>query len=102
MQQILIELYYLKNNTQTIFANGKINLNQLIQIESDPKTRVVHGYIEMFCIDDSPIKICDIKYKMRMRNSILEKIKLINEKNEIFKNLDPINEANMKIMGDLN
>ena len=99
---ILIELYYLKNNTQTIFANGKINLNQLIQIESDPKTRVVHGYIEMFCIDDSSIKICDIKYKMRMRNSILEKIKLINEKNEIFKNLDPINEANMKIMGDLN
>ena len=99
---ILIELYYLKNNTQTIFANGKINLNQLIQIESDPKTRVVHGYIEMFCIDDSSIKICDIKYKMRMRNSILEKIKLINEKNELFKNLDPINEANMKIMGDLN
>ena len=99
---ILIELYYLKNNTQTIFANGKINLNQLIQIESDPKTRVVHGYIEMFCIDDSSIKICDIKYKMRMRKSILEKIKWINEKNQLFKDLDPINEANMKIMGDLN
>ena len=99
---ILIELYYLKNNTQTIFASGKIYLNQLIQIESDPKTRVVHGYIEMFYIDDSSIKMCDIKYKMRMRKSILEKIKWINEKNQLFKDLDPINEANMKIMGDLN
>ncbi len=99
---IIIELYYLKNNTQTIFANGKINLNQLIQIENDPRTRVVHGYIEMFCIDDSSIKICDIKYKMRMRKSILEKIKWINEKNKLFKELDPINEANMKIMGELN
>ena len=99
---IIIELYYLKNNTQTIFANGKIPLNQLIQIENDPKTRVIHGYIEMFCIDDSSIKICDIKYKMRMRNSILEKINWINEKNKLFKELDPINEANMKIMGELN
>lgn len=99
---IIIELYYLKNNTQTIFANGKINLNQLIQIESDPRTRVVHGYIEMFCVDDSSIKICDIKYKMRMRKSIAEKIRWINEKNKLFKELDPINEANMKIMGELN
>ena len=99
---IIIELYYLKNNTQTIFANGKINLNQLIQIESDPRTRVVHGYIEMFCVDDSSIKICDIKYKMRMRKSIVEKIRWINEKNKLFKELDPINEANMKIMGELN
>ena len=99
---ILIELYYLKNNTQTIFASGKIMLNQLIQIEQDPRTRVVNGYIEMFCIDDSSIKMCDIKYKMRMRKSILEKIKWINEKNQLFKDLDPINQANMKIMSELN
>ena len=99
---IRIELYYLKNNTQTIFAEGKIHLRQLIQIENDLKTRVVHGYIEMFCINDSSIKMCDIKYKMRMRKSILEKIKWINEKNQLFKELDPINEANMKIMGESN
>ena len=61
-EYILIELYYLKNNTQTIFANGKIKLSQLIQIEHDLKTRVIHGYIEMFYIDDSSIKLCDIKY----------------------------------------
>ena len=99
---IIIELYYLKNNTQTIFASGKINLSQLIQIESDPQTRVVHGYIEMFYINDSSIKMCDIKYKMRMRKSIFDKIKWINEKNQLFKELDPINEANMRIMGELN
>ena len=99
---MVIELYYLNNNTQTIFANGKINLNQLIQIESDPRTRVIHGFIEMFYIRDSSIKMGDIKYKMRMRKSILEKIKWINEKNNLFKELDPINEANRKIMGELN
>ena len=44
-EYIIIELYYLKNNTQTIFANGKIKLSQLIQIESDLKTRVIHGYV---------------------------------------------------------
>ena len=101
-EYILVELYYLKNNTQTIFANGKIKLSQLIQIESDPKTRVIHGYIEMFYIEDSSIKLCDIKYKMRMRKSILEKIKWINEKNMFYNQLDPVNEANMKIMGELN
>ena len=101
-EYIIIELYYLKNNTQTIFANGKIKLSQLIQIESDLKTRVIHGYVEMFYIDDSSIKLCDIKYKMRMRKSILEKIKWINEKNMLYNELDPVNEANMKIMGELN
>ena len=101
-EYILVELYYLKDNTQTIFANGKIKLSQLIQIESDLKTRVIHGYIEMFYIDDASIKLCDIKYKMRMRKSILEKIKWINEKNLLFNQLDPVNEANMKIMGELN
>ena len=101
-ESILIELYQLKNNTQIIFARGKIPLNQLIIIENDLKTRVVKGYIEMFYIDDSSIKICDIKYKMRMRKSILDKIKWIEEKNQIFKELDPINEANRKIMGELN
>ena len=101
-EYILIELYYLKNNTQIIFANGKIKLSQLIQIENDLKTRVVHGYIEMYYIEDSSIKLCDIKYKMRMRKSILEKIKWINEKNLLYKQLDPVNEANMKIMGELN
>ena len=99
---ILIELYYLKNNTQTIFATGKIMLNQLIQIEHDSRTRVVNGYIEMFYISDSSIKMCDIKYKMRMRRSILEKIKWLNEKRQKFKELDPINQANMKIMEELN
>ena len=101
-EYIIIELYYLKNNTQTIFANGKIKLSQLIQIESDLKTRVIHGYVEMFYIDDSSIKLCDIKYKMRMRKSILEKIKWINEKNMLYSELDPVNEANMKIMSELN
>ena len=64
-EYILIELYYLKNNTQIIFANGKIKLSQLIQIENDLKTRVVHGYIEMFYIDDASIKLCDIKINFR-------------------------------------
>ena len=87
-EYIIIELYYLQDNTQKIFANGKIKLAQLIQIENDPKTRVVHGYIEMFCINDSSIKLCDIKYKMRMRKSILEKINFIREKNDIFNELN--------------
>ena len=98
---IIIELYYLQNNTQKIFANGKIKLSQLIQVEYDQKTRVIHGYVEMFDINDSSIKLCDIKYKMRMRKSILEKLKLIQEKNIFYNESDPVNKANMKIMGEL-
>ena len=101
-EYILIELYYLKNNTQIIFANGKIKLSQLIQIEADLKTRVIHGYIEMFYINDGSIKLCDIKYKMRMRKSILEKINWEKFKNRLYNELDPVNAANMKIMGELN
>ena len=37
-----------------------------------------------------------------MRKSILEKIKWINEKNMLYNELDPVNEANMKIMSELN
>ena len=101
-EYILIELYYLKNNTQIIFANGKIKLSQLIQIEADLKTRVIHGYIEMFYINDGSIKLCDIKYKMRMRKSILEKINWEKFKNRLYNELDPVNAANIKIMGELN
>ena len=99
---INIEVYYLQNNTQIIFARGIINLNQLINVENDPKSRVVHGYCEIYYANDSSIKIGDIKYKMRMRKSISNIIKWIKDKNELFKELDPVNQANYKMMSELN
>ena len=99
---INIEVYYLQNNTQIIFARGIINLNQLINVEKDPKSRVVHGYCEIYYANDSSIKIGDIKYKMRMRKSINNILKWIKDKNELFKELDPVNQANYKMMSELN
>ena len=99
---IQVELYYLNNNTQIIFARGKITLNKLINAEYNPRTRVIHGYIEMFDAANSNSKLCDIKYKMRMRKPIKNMIEWLNEKALIEKETNPIDFATQKITGNIN
>ena len=99
-EYIIIELYSIQDNIQKIIANGKIELYQLIKAEKNHKTRVIHGNIEMFLSSDSKYKLCDIKYKMRMRKSIMNILKWIEEKKQLTKNLSPLNEANMNILDE--
>ncbi len=97
---IIVELYTMKDNIQKIIANGKIELVQLIKAENNKNKRVVNGNIEMFLSADSRIKLCDIKYKMRMRKSIINILNWIEEKKQIAKQLSPLNEANMNILDE--
>lgn len=94
---MIIELYYLSNNKQIIFGNGKIKLDQLIRAESNTKSRVVHGFCEMFFIGDESVRLGRIKYKMRMRNSIKNILKWINDKQGIVNQMSAVNDANSKM-----
>ena len=97
-EYIIVELYSTNNQNQKIIASGKIPLNQLIKAERNKKTRVIHGIIEMFLISNSSYKLCDIKYKMRMRKSILDILNWLEDKKELSNQLSPINLANNKII----
>lgn len=94
---MIIELYYLSNNKQIIFGNGKIKLDQLIRAESNVKSRVVHGYCEMFFVGDNAVKLGRIKYKLRMRNSLRNILKWMNDKKGIIGEMSAVNTANLKM-----
>ena len=94
---IIVYLYTIQNNIQKIIASGKIKLSQLIQAENNPKSRVIHGYIEMFLESDSSFKLCDIKYKMRMRKTLKQMLNWLNDRNNLANELSPLNEANNNI-----
>ena len=97
-EYIIVELYTIKDNIQTIIANGKIELVKLIRVEKNQNKRVVNGNIEMFLSSDTRYKLCDIKFKMRMRKSINNILNWINEKKQLANQLSPLNEANMNIL----
>ena len=96
-EYINIELYIIINNVQKIVSSGKISLNQLLNAENNPKTRVVHGFIEMFLLYDNSCKLCDIKYKMRMRKSLNSMLNWLDERNQLAKQLSSVNDANNQI-----
>ncbi|MCQ2818738.1 MAG: hypothetical protein MJ252_15840 [archaeon] len=100
-ESITLELYFLKDNIHSIFATGKIPLNQLVKAETGSKTRVVKGLCTINSSKDKSIVIGSIKYKMRMRFSILEAIKSLNERLKLTKELSPINDINDKMVGEL-
>ena len=52
----------------------------------------------MFLSSDTRIKLCDIKYKMRMRKSIINILNWIDEKKQMAKQISPLNEANTNIL----
>ena len=95
---IIIQLYIIQNNIQTIIATGKISLHQLLNAEKNPKTRVVHGFIEMFFNYDNSYKVCDIKYKMRMRKSLITMLNWLEERNQLANQLSPLSDANNQIL----
>ena len=96
---IIVQLYIIQNNIQKIIAKGEIALIQLLNAEKNPKTRVVHGFIEMFFMNENYYKICNIKYKMRMRKSLIKMLNWLDERNQLASQLSPLNDANNQILG---
>ena len=96
---IRIELYYVKDNNQAIFAEGVIPLIEIINLENDlsSRTRVVNGVCSLFGVDDMKgFKMGSLHYKMRMRNPISESIKYIHENNKFLKDNNPVYKVNQK------
>ena len=105
---IVVDIYYVQDNVQTIFGKGKIPLSQILEQEnpSDHKltnlhsggllTRVVNNVCTVYYARDASIMIGSIHYKMRMRKPILELIKWHKEKNQIIREISPIHDVMMK------
>jgi hypothetical protein len=105
---IMVDIYYVQDNVQTIFGKGKIPLSQILEQEnpSDHKlanlhtggmlTRVVNNVCTVYYARDASIMIGSIHYKMRMRKPILELIKWHKEKNQIIREISPIHDIMMK------
>jgi hypothetical protein len=104
---IVVDIYYVHDNVQTIFGKGKIPLSQILEQENptDHKltnlhggmlSRVVNNVCTVYYARDASIMIGSIHYKMRMRKPILELIKWHKEKNQIIREISPIHDIMMK------
>ncbi|MCQ2818052.1 MAG: hypothetical protein MJ252_12370, partial [archaeon] len=91
---IKIEIYFVKDNQQGLFAEGKIPLVELINLENDTssRTRVVNSVCSLYGANEDikGFKMGSLHYKMRMRNPILETLKYIHEKNKFISDINPV------------
>ena len=89
---INIEVYYLRDNVQSILGKGKIPLVELINIESNNKTnsRVINNVCSIYYIQEPSLKIASIHYKMRMRSPISEVLKWYHEQNKYIREINPV------------
>lgn len=111
-ENISIDIYYIKDNIQSILGKAKISLydilesenpssNKFNQISSENNytnnlTRVINSVCTIYYAKDQTLKIGTIHYKMRMRQPILEVIKWYREKNQMLREISPIHDVNMK------
>ena len=97
-EYINVDLYYSFNGEGKILGKGKIPLSQIITAETNETTRIIVGYCQILSTSEPSIKVADIKYKMRMRLPIIETLRWMAEKNEMYNQLNPINKANLKMI----
>jgi len=107
-ENILIDVYYIKDNIQTIFGKAKISLFGILESENPNSekikgainlsnlTRVINNVSSIYYARDQTLKIGTIHYKMRMRQPILEVIKWYREKNQMLREISPIHDVTMK------
>ncbi len=111
-ENICLDIYYIKDNTQSILGKAKISLYDILDSENpDSKkfnqissennalnnlTRVINSVCTIYYARDPTLKIGTIHYKMRMRQPILEVIKWYREKNQMLREISPIHDINMK------
>lgn len=92
---INVDIYSLRDNVQTIFGRGKINLKELIDVEinSQSSSRVINAICSLYYIKDPNLKIASIHYKMRMRKPLNEAIKIYNSQNKFIREKNPIHDV---------
>ena len=94
---IYVEVYYLRDNVQSILGKGKIPLVDLVNAEKNNKTnsRVVNHVCSIYYIQDPSLKIASIHYKMRMRTPISEVLKWYHEQNKFIREVNPVQNVLM-------
>ena len=95
---INIELYFLRDNVQSIFGKGKISLKELINIEKNIQntSRVINSVCSIYFYKNEQLKIASIHYKMRMRKPISEALKWYHDQNQFIRETNPLHDAIMK------
>jgi len=110
-EYIYIEILYIKNNVQALLAKAKIPLMQILQAE-DPSlsnlqygtktnsfnnqrvfSRVINNVCQIFYVKDDKMVVGNLHYKMRMRQPLTEIIKWYREKEQMIKELSPVEEV---------
>ena len=91
-EYMYIDIYSLRDNTQSIFGKGKISLKELIDVEKSNQstTRVINSIVSLYYISDPNLKIASLHYKMRMRKPLLETLKWYEAQTQFLKEKDPI------------
>ena len=94
-EYIYIDVYSLRDNIQTIFGKGKINLKELIEIENSyqSSTRVINSICSIYYIKNPNLKIASIHYKMRMRKPLNEALKWYNAQNKFIREKNPLHDV---------
>ena len=107
-ESITIDILYIKNNVQAMLARAKIPLIQILQAE-DPNisnigtktnsfnnqrtlSRVVNNVCQLFYVKDDKMVVGNLHYKMRMRQPLTEIIKWYREKEQMIKELSPVED----------
>jgi hypothetical protein len=102
---ILVDIYYVKDNVQAILGRGAIPLSQILEAENpldkltsnnSSLTRVVNNVCTIKYVRDQSIMIGHVHYKMRIRKPILEIIKWFKDKNQIIREISPVQDVMMK------
>ena len=94
-EYIYIDIYSLRDNIQTIFGKGKINLKELIEVEINPESssRVINSICSLYYVGNPNLKIASIHYKMRMRRPLSEALKWYNAQSIFIREKNPIHDV---------
>lgn len=101
---IMLDIYYIKDNVQALLGKGKIPLQELINVENPksnqggslPTSRVINGVCQLFYSKDENLLIGSLHYKMRMRQPLLEVVKWYKERNQLIREISPVQDVMMK------
>lgn len=103
---ILIDIYYIKDNIQVLLGRGKIPLKQIIELENtnnnfdnslaSQQRRVTNGICQLYYSKDENLLIGSMHYKMRMRSPMSEIIKWYKDRNQLIREISPVHDIMLK------
>ena len=82
-EQMIIEVYSVRDNVQLILGEGRINLSELLINNPNLTKQVINGECEVFYKKNKSLKIATIHYQMRMIKPLSEELKWYHELNQI-------------------